>query len=221
MDYSNLLKGNMSERIIIVGAGGFGREVLWWLQEEFFGTDIGGFLSDDPDILSGKDISVPILGTVDSYEVQEGDLFVIAIGNIAAKKAVSERLIAKGAKFTTFIHNTALVSKTAKIGEGCIIGPYSIVSDHAVISDFVMFSFYASCGHDAVIGKYSILSPYATVNGFVVLGDEVFMGTHSSVAAKRTVGNNSMISSGSAAMYDVPDHCFVVGVPGKSQVIFS
>jgi sugar O-acyltransferase (sialic acid O-acetyltransferase NeuD family) len=171
--------------------------------------------------LDEYNIEYPIIGTIDGYNIQEDDVLVIAIGNVKAKKAVAERLSSREARFKTFIHNSTLVSKTARIGSGCVIGPYCLISDHVVLEDFVMLGFYTSCGHDARVGKYGILSPYATLNGFAILEEEVFMGTHSSIAPGRKVGKNSMISSGTAVMYDVPENCLVVGVPGKHHVMFN
>lgn len=211
----------MPENIIIVGAGGLGREVAGWMSSEIFGPRIKGFLSDNPRILDNYSIDYPIIGSIDDYVVQEDDVFIMAIGDIGPKKEISNKLISRGAKFKTFIHHTAIVEKTAKIGTGCVVGPFCLISDHVVLDDFVLFGFYASCGHDAKVGKYGVLSPYSTVNGFTVLGDEVFMGTHSSVVARTKVGSNSKISSGTAVMYEVPENCFVVGVPGKNQIIFN
>jgi sugar O-acyltransferase (sialic acid O-acetyltransferase NeuD family) len=211
----------MSNKIVIAGAGGFGREVLGWAQERMFSSEIKGFLSDNPKALDGYNIKVPIIGTIDDYKIEEEDSFIIAVGYVDTRKSISDRLSKRGARFHTFIHDTAIISKTAKIGLGCVIGPYCIVSDHVELGKFVMMSFYSSCGHDAKVGDYSILSPYATVNGFTVLGSGVFMGTHSSVAARLTVGEGSSINSGSAAMYTVPERSFVFGVPGKNQVIFN
>ena len=205
---------------IIVGAGGFGREVLSWLLDSHTSANIKGFISDDLNILDNYGTPYDIISTIDSYEIQENDRFILAIGEIEPKKKVVKILKQKGAKFISFIHSTAVIANTSKMGEGCVIGPMSFVSDHVVLNDFVMFGFYASCGHDTIVGKYSILSPYATVNGFTELEDEVFMGTHSSVAARRRIGSGSKISSGTAVMYDVPSNSFVMGVPGKSRIIF-
>ncbi|MNY26624.1 putative acetyltransferase EpsM [compost metagenome] len=118
------------------------------------------------------------------------------------------------------IHPSAIVASTARIGEGVVICPFSLVSDGVKIDDFAMLNYYASCGHDAEIGAYSILSPYATVNGMSCLEDEVFMGTHSTVTARRRVGHRAKINANSVAMQDVAPRCLVIGVPGKSHAIF-
>jgi sugar O-acyltransferase (sialic acid O-acetyltransferase NeuD family) len=208
--------------IIIIGAGGFGREVYQWAKDSFDNSEyqIKGFISNKPDDLKGFNIEVGILGDDVNYKINENDRFLFGIGNIDVKKRIVRDLKKRGAQFITLIHKTAVVATNARIGEGVIICPFATVSDSVVLDDFVMLNFYSSCGHDSKIGKYSILSPYSTTNGFVTLEEEVFLGTHSTVTAHNKVGSRSKISANSVAMHDVPSYTFVYGVPGKHQTIF-
>ncbi len=204
--------------IIIVGAGGFGREVYLWAKDSFSQDQykIKGFLDDNQRILDNYDMDVGIIGSLDNYEIKNKDRFLFAIGDIETKKRIVINLKKKGAQFLTLIHPTAIVANTAKIGEGIIICPFVSVSDHAQLGDFVMMNLYSTCGHDVKIGKYSILSPYAILNGFVTLEDEVFLGTHSTVIPYKKVGYKSKISANSVVMRDVAANKIVFGVPGKA-----
>ena len=208
--------------IIIVGAGGFGREVYQWVKDSFCSEkfQVKGFLSDNPQPLDRFGIDAPILGDEVTYEITECDRFIFAIGDVDIKKRIVTKLKDKGGEFLTLIHPTAVVAKSAKIGEGVIICPFALVSPNVELDDFVMMNFYSSCGHDAKVGKHCILSPYATLNGFAILADEVFLGSHATVAAHKQVGYRAKISANSVAMYDVPANTLVYGVPGKNQTIF-
>ncbi|MFC1512447.1 acetyltransferase [bacterium] len=207
--------------VIIIGAGGFGREVYNWAQESLPQNEfkINGFLDIDKNALDNYDIDINILGTEDTYNIQEHDRFIIAVGNIELKKKIVEKIKSRNGEFMTLVHKTALVACTAKIGEGVVICPFAYVSDNVILDNFVMLNFYASCGHDAKIGEYSILSPYATVNGFVVLEEEVFLATHSTVIAYKKVGAKSKVSANSAVMHNVPPNSLVFGVPGSEKTI--
>jgi len=204
--------------IIIIGAGGFGREVYLWAKDSFSKEqyNIKGFLDDNPRILDNYDMDVGIIGNLNSYEIKNQDRFLFAIGDIDIKKDLVIKLKEKGAKFLTLIHPTAIVAKTTKIGEGVIICPFCLVSDNVLLGDFVMMNIYSSCGHDVKVGSYCILSPYATLNGFVILEEEVFLGTHTNVIPYKRVGCKSKISANSVAMRDVPPNKIVFGVPGKA-----
>ena len=203
--------------VVIVGAGGFGREVYLWTKDSFPNDQykIKGFLDDNPKILDNYNMDIGIIGDLDGYEIEKQDRFVFAIGDIDVKKRLVTRLKKKGAKFLTLIHPTAIVANTAKIGQGVIICPFVIVTDHAQLGDFVMMNIYSSCGHDVKVGSYCILSPYATLNGFVILEDEVFLGTHSTIIPYKKVGYKSKISANSVVMRGVPPNKIVFGVPGK------
>ena len=204
--------------IIIVGAGGFGREVNLWAKDSFSKDQykIKGFLDDNPRILDNYDMDVGIIGDLNSYEIKNQDRFLFAIGEIDVKKNLVARLKKKGAKFLTLIHPTAIVANTAKIGQGVIVCPFCLVSDNVRLDDFVMMNAYSSCGHDARIGKYCILSSYTAIAGFAVLEDEVFLGTHAAVIPYKKVGYKSKISANSVVMRDVPSNKIVIGVPGKA-----
>jgi len=203
--------------IVIVGAGGFGREVYILAKDTFpnIKYKIKGFLDDNLRVLDDYSMDIRVISNIDSYVVEEQDRFLIAIGNVDMKKNIITKLKVKGAQFLTLIHPTAIVVNTAKIGKGVIIYPYVIVSDCVQLGDFVLMNSYSSCGHDVKVGKYCILSPHATLNGFVILEDEVFLGTHTTVIPGKRVGYKSKISANSVVMRNVPPNKMVFGVPGK------
>ena len=204
--------------IVIVGAGGFGREIYILAKDTFpnIKYKIKGFLDDNLRVLDDYSMDIRVISNIDSYMVEEQDKFLIAIGNVDMKKNIITKLKVKGAQFLTLIHPTAIVVNTAKIGKGVIIYPYVIVSDCVQLGDFVLMNSYSSCGHDVKVGKYCILSPHATLNGFVILEDEVFLGTHTTVIPGKRVGYRSKISANSVVMRNVPPNKMVFGVPGKA-----
>ena len=189
--------------IIIVGAGGFGRELhsLLW---DCFSKDqyrFKGFLAKQKDELNGYDIDAPVLDDPDQYRPAAADVCLLAVGHIGSRRRIVESLTGKGAEFVSMIHPTASVS------------------NRAVVDDFVCIHFYCLVSHDAKVGKYCYLSPYATINGMGVVEDEVFMGTHSTVTPLMRVGHHAKISANSSAMRDVAPHSLVFGVPGKQRTL--
>ena len=203
--------------IIIVGAGGFAREVcglLWhcFCKDQF---RLKGFLSRNREELQGTHVDLPVLDDPECYQPTAADRFVLAIGNMKARRQTVEALLVKGGQFLTMIHPTALVADTARIGKGAVIYPYATLSNCAVLDDHVHLSIYASLGHDTRVGRYCLLSPYATLNGFAVIGDDVFMGTHSMIGPENRLGDNSKVCANTCVLHDVPADSFVYGVPGR------
>ena len=204
-------------RILIVGAGGFGREVLQWSRDAWpeHASRIAGFLSAERDRLARHDSGLEIIADPDGYEPQAGDALLLAIGIPIVRRQVAESLRARGATFLTLIHPTAIVASTASIGEGSIVSPYAIVSDSARVGAFVLMNYQSSLGHDASAGDYAVLSPYATLGGNAHIGDDVFMGLHASVGPGRRIGACSKVSANSCALTDAPPESIVYGVPGR------
>lgn len=204
-------------RIIIVGAGGFGREVLQWACDAWpeRASRIAGFLSAERDRLDQHACRLEIIGDPGSYVPQPGDALLLAIGIPGIRRNVAESLRSRGAEFLTLLHPTAIVASTATIGEGSVICPYAIVSDAARVGDFVLMNYHSSLGHDASAGDHAVLSPYATLGGNAHIGEDVFMGLHASVGPGRKIGAGSKVSANSCALSDAPPDSIVYGAPGR------
>jgi len=206
-----------ARRIIIIGAGGFGREVLQWARDAWpeHSSRIAGFLSAERDRLNHHAGSLEIIADPDFYEPQPGDALLLAIGIPIIRRKVAESLRSRGAEFLTLIHPTAIVAPTAVIAEGSIVCPYAIVSDSARVGTFVLMNYHSSLGHDASAGDYAVLSPYATLGGHAHIGEDVFMGMHASIGPGRRIGSRSKVSANSCALADASPDSIIYGVPGR------
>lgn len=204
----------MLTRVLIVGAGGMGRETLLYLRNMIAQgeqVEVGGFLDDNPEALVQFALDVAVMGRIEDYEPRPEDRVVVAIGDPAVRNGIVEKLNARGAKYFSVVHPTAYVAEGSQIEDGCILAPFTFVGPGARVGKHVILNIYASVGHDALVGDCCGFSPYATVNGNVRLGSSVFLGTHATVAPGCTVGAHSKISSGVAVMRDVPERSLVIG----------
>lgn len=205
------------KRLIIIGAGGFGREILTWLSanEKSSRYKLDGFLDKNKDALADYDIDYPILGDPETYEPKRDELFVCAIGSPKTKLNICRSLKAKGGQFLSFVHPTAVVGQNVFIGEGAVLCPGAVVTSDVRIGSFVTLNVYASVGHDATIGDGCTLSGHCDVTGFVSLGEGVFMGTHAAVLPGTVVGDYAVIGAGSVVLKKVRPNATVFGVPAK------
>ena len=210
-------------RILIVGAGGFGREVLLWARDAWpeQTAKIAGFLSADAGRLEGHAASLPVIADPAAFEPEPGDALLLAIGIPEVRRRVAEDLLSRGAEFLTLIHPTAIVAPTASIGLGSIVCPYAIVSDAARLGRLTLLNYHSSLGHDATAGDYAVFSPYATLGGGAHVGDDVFLGLHASVGPGNRVGARSKVSANSCALSDAPPDLLVFGAPGRVSKLLS
>jgi sugar O-acyltransferase (sialic acid O-acetyltransferase NeuD family) len=207
------------KQLVIVGAGGFGREVLDWArQSDAYGRDwlLKGFLDDNPQALDGFGaIGVPLLGGVADYRPSEDEVFVCAIGIVAAKRRCVEAIRGRCGAFVRVVHRTAVVSGAAALGEGAILCPGSIVTANARLGNFVSVNLNSTVAHDAVVGDWSQLHCHVDITGGVVLGEGVLVGSHASVLPGVRVGAGAIVGAGAVVMRDVPAGATVYGSPAR------
>ncbi|MEU4423069.1 NeuD/PglB/VioB family sugar acetyltransferase [Actinoplanes sp. NPDC024001] len=210
--------------LVIVGAGGFGREVLGYATDAFAGEPahrVAGFADDNPRALDGFDLAVGVLGSVRDVPISATTRFVVAVGDAAVRRALADVVRARGGRLLTVVHPSAYIAPGARLGDGCVLCPFAFVGTAAILGANVAVNAHASVGHDAIIGANCVFSPYSAVNGAAELGDEVFLGTHATVFPRRRIGHGAKVSAGAVVHRDVPAAALAVGNPAKSRVMFA
>lgn len=206
------------ERLLIIGAGGFGREILGWaldIQPTQQGWEIAGFLDLKPDALSGYSIPFKNFGDPTNYTPNANDRFVCAIADPAQKLQTCRELKRRGAQFVSLIHPSAVVGPNCTIGEGCLLCPGAVLTANVKLCDFVALNVQATAGHDVIIGDGCTLNAHSDVTGCAQLGEGVFLGSHASVLPNAVVGEYAIVGAGSVVLRKVNPHVTVMGVPAK------
>ena len=206
------------KHLIIIGARGFGRE----MYRTFLNTqpylngeiDVKGFLDDKVDALDGlKGEWPPIIGAVETYDIQEDDVFFCALGDAHWRKHYAEIIREKGGCFINIIHKTALVSPVATIGEGVAIGAFTTISPNVQIGDHVMIQAYDDFGHDSEIGDFASIESYVFLGGYAKVGKLSTMHTKSSIIPHKSIGEECVVGFGSVVMRNFKDGVHVFGNP--------
>lgn len=193
-----------NNRMILIGAGGFGREVLSWIHHADISSNMPYYYIDDNGPVLNDDYSCEYLGSIKEFKVSPSDRFLLCIGSPDSKKFIHSIFHKYVDQFITFIHPSAIVAKTAKIGRGVIICPFTVISADTKISDFVTVNVMSSIGHDSNIGQFSTLSAHVDITGGVEIGDEVFCGTGAKIVPKIKIGNQAKIGAGCTVIRSVP-----------------
>ena len=202
--------------IIIVGAGGFGREAYYLIQAINAVTPtwhIKGFISDIPVDLKEKMIDAPILGTIKDWQPSGKEVFAMGISSPKGKEKVAGILKSRGAFFETLIGPKVAICPTAVVGEGSVITYPSTIGDFAKIGSFVNVA-GSMIGQDAQIGDFSTTTGYANVTN-ATLGKRVFVGSHAVILNNRKIGDDAFICAGSIVFHNVKSGTKVFGNPAK------
>ena len=206
------------KRLLIVSAGAFGREVLSWAldvpaaQRDW---EVAGFLDNRPSALDGFNCPFSIMGDPLNFELSENDCLICAIGDPATKLQYCNQLKARGGRFISLIHPTAVIGLNCRLGEGCILCPYVVVTTNVVLGSFVTLNCHTTVGHDVVIDDGCTLSCHSDVTGWASLGEGVLLGSHASVLPKAVIGDYALVGAGSVVLRKVLPHTTVMGVPAK------
>ena len=204
--------------LIIIGAGGMGRTIYCIATSSIgCGTDfnIKGFLDDNVHQLDTFDGYPPILGTISDYVIEDNDVFVCSIGETAIKQRVCDNLIARGAKFQTIVHKTAIIRKNAQIGEGSIICEYAALGADCIIGKNSLIQPYATVAHDCRVGSYVRIDTRATLIGGVIVEDGATIHTAAVLSHKVVVGKDAKVAACSFVIKKVKPGTTVMGNPAK------
>jgi sugar O-acyltransferase (sialic acid O-acetyltransferase NeuD family) len=207
-----------AQRLILAGAGAFGRELLSWAEDISAASGAPGitaFLDASPEALSGFGYALDYAGTIESYQPRQGDKLIVGIGDPIAKRRVVQSLLARGAEFAQLIHPTAVVARNASLGAGVVLCPYSVISAHATLGDFVAVNILSSVGHDAVLGAYTTLSAHVDLTGGVKVGEACFFGSGARVVPRVSIGDEARIGAGATVLRTVPASAVMFTTPAK------
>lgn len=204
--------------VVIIGCGGFGREVLETIKHLKDFT-VSGFL-DDTKKKGSKCNGVPVLGKIDWLKKRDRYLVplgvVISIANPYKREEIVSKLKSvKNIWFPTIIHPSVTIPKSTSIGDGVIIQDHCFISCNVSINDFTHINCLSVIGHDDIIGKFVTLSPGSKVMGNVVLGDRVFFGVNASTNRGIKIDDDSILGGGSFALSSIPKESCHYGIPAK------
>ncbi len=209
----------VAKKLVIVGAGGFGRELLTWIldsNEMYPEFDVIGFIDDDKNALKGYEYDLPIISSIQDYMPDPEISLVMGVGVPRTKKNTAQILEAKGAQFFSFIHRNAFLGKNVILGRGCVLCPNSVLTCDVSLGDFVTINCFSGSGHDVSIGSFSTLSSHVDITGYAKIGERVFLGSHATVLPKVQIEDDAVIGAGSVVMRKVKKGTTVFGNPAKA-----
>ena len=206
------------KNIIIIGAGGVGREVSLIIEKinKLKATwNLIGFIDDNINSWNRIINGYQIIGGMDLLETLPLDTYVvIAIANYNVKKKIVNKINNKF-KFATIIHPKVYIHNYMNIGEGTIIYEGAIITANIQVGNHVIISPKCGIGHDSIIKDYVSLLWNVNVSGNDVIEEGVMMGSGSTIIQGKKIGKGSIIGAGAVVIDDIDSFTTAVGVPAK------
>lgn len=211
----------MVKDLIILGAGGTGREVAEAIEDiNSLGQkwNLVGFLDDDPKKHGTEYNGYPVLGSISAAADYPMCHFVIVLGNqrdLGLTKRVFDRLSLDVSRFATLIHPTARVSRYTEIGPGTVVLHNCVITSNTRVGSHVLMLFGSHIGHDCIVDDYVVLAPNAVLAGGVCVREGCYIGANATILQKTKVGPRSCVGMGAAVFSDVEPNSTVVGNPAR------
>lgn len=214
----------MSYPLVIVGAGGFGREAIDVVMAQNAASnnpvyDLIGVVDSAPsqENLARLDRrGVNYLGSEQNWlESCRQTHYLVGVGSPKARKLIAERLDAGGNQAAVAVHPTATIGSLVQIGRGSVVCAGVQISTNVSVGLHVHLNPNVTVGHDTSLGDFVSLNPASTVSGDVRCEREVLVGAGATVLQGLTIGSRSVIGAAACVTRDVAPSRIVKGVPAR------
>ncbi|MDC9529669.1 acetyltransferase [Pseudoalteromonas sp. Angola-7] len=201
--------------IIVVGGGGFAKEVIWLADD--CNRKVRGVLDDNVATHGLELQGTKVLGKIDSWKKYASDCeFIIAIGNPRVRKLVTDKMKLLGKpKYTSLIHPSVHLSNTVKISEGAIICAGAILTTDIELGEHCILNLNVTVGHECDIKDFVTIAPMAAISGNVTLNTLVEVGTGAVIRQGLTLETGSMLGMGGVLTKNIPERFIFAGNPAK------
>jgi sugar O-acyltransferase (sialic acid O-acetyltransferase NeuD family) len=206
--------------LVIVGAGGHGREISSTALLQLDGSNSLQLLGvvddrlqpDSEELLDG--LGVRFLGDRSWLRFND-DLYTLGIGSPGIRKAMDQELSAWGRTPWSIIHPAASLGSSNRISGGVVIAQGAVVTTNVYLGRHVHLNVNSSVSHDSTIGSYATISPGAVICGSCIVEEEVYIGANACVLQGITIGRGAIVGAGACVVSDVAPGQTVIGVPAR------
>lgn len=207
--------------IVIIGSGGFAKEVAFLIDEINSSENkwnILGFIDNTND--NADTTKYKIYNNDDWLKITQKELAVaIGLGNPKITKKILGDLSINNKSnifFPNLIHPSVIGDfDRIKLGVGNVICAGSILTTDIKIGNFNIINLACTIGHDSTLGSYNVINPTVNISGGVTISDCCLVGTGSQVLQYKSIVDNAIVGAGSVVTKNISEAGIYVGIPAK------
>lgn len=205
--------------VLIMGAGGHGREVLDVLESQL---DLNADVDNVALFVEPGQGSPDAMTLVQNrgYMVHESIApefthYVPAVGDPTLRKRLSEIAEESNLQALTVVSPLSSVPEQNQTASGLVVLPHSYVSTNVRVGCHVHVNQGVNVSHDVKIGDFVSVGPGAILAGGSRLGDFAFLGAGAIVLPGVEVGPSATVGAGAVVVRDVAAGSTVAGSPAR------
>ena len=184
----------MKEKLLLVGAGGFGRIAMEHAVREYDCAFV------DDSYPSTKEVcSIPVVGKISDLATLFNTYkkLIVVIGNTKLRESIYQQATKIGYDFPNIIATSAYISPFATIGKGCVILNNVVIQNQAQIGNGVLLNPGVEVHHNCSIGDNSLIYSNSVVRTYAKIGQRVLIGSTVSISVGAVVKDDEVVPDGS------------------------
>ena len=214
----------MSVPLVVIGAGGFGREAIDVLEAMNLAGpspvyEILGVVDAKPSELNLTRLAergIAYLGGDAEWLVSGNRAhYLIAIGSPQVRARVDSAWRGAGLTPAIAVHPMATLGSRVTIGEGSVMCAGVHVSTNVTLGRHVHLSPSATIGHDTVLGDFVSVNPGAVVLGDVLVSERVMVGAGAVILQGLSLGADALVGASACVVRNVNRAATAKGVPAR------
>jgi sugar O-acyltransferase (sialic acid O-acetyltransferase NeuD family) len=206
-------------RVAILGAGGHAAvvaDILFRMRDAGVEIEPVACIDEHPAPVSRDILSVRVMpGGLRALTAIGHDAVIVAIGDNAARRRLSEHLRHNGVHLAIARHPSSMIAPDVEIGPGTVVCAGAVVNPSTRIGCAAILNTHASIDHHNAIGDYVHVAPGVNLGGGVSVGDDTLVGIGSVVLPGRRIGRRAVVGAGALVTRDLPDDVVALGSPAR------
>ncbi|MDR2997028.1 MAG: acetyltransferase [Microbacterium sp.] len=214
----------MPEDIIVIGAGGFGRETLDVIEAINAAAvepvwNVVGVVDDGPAEIQVERLrarGIPLLGGLEELRKQgHGCRYVIGIGSPSVRARIAGTVDPWGLRAATLVHPAAVVGTRTELAPGTVVCGGVQLSTNLRLGAHVHVNPAAIIGHDSILEDFVSINPGAIISGEVRVRRETLIGAGATVLQGLEVGEGAVVGAAACVTKNVGARATVTGIPAR------
>lgn len=208
-----------TEQLLVVGAGGLGREVaeaVRAMNAQKPTWDLLGFLDDGPGRAGTTVAGMQVLGPVDAVAEHPDAKLVLTVGSSASlhsRPRLAARLGLDSERYATVVHPAATIAASTTLGPGTVVLAGAVTTADVEVGAHVVLMPQVLLTHDDRVGDHATLAGGVKLAGAVHVEEGAYLGAGSLVREYLTVGSYALVGMGAVVTTDVPPGEVWAGCP--------